>query len=55
MGWSLRLTGRNLEVVEKNMTKLMLYSLEQKSNYLIGGALQRKQVLIMHIKTTLAC
>ena len=47
MSWSLRLTGRNLEIAEKNMTRLMLNSLEQKSNYLIGGALQRKMVLIM--------
>ena len=42
MSWSLRHTGRNLEIVEKNMTRLMLNSLEQKSNYLIGGAVQRK-------------
>ena len=41
ISWSLRLTGRNLEIAEKNMTILMLNSLEQKSNYLIGGALQR--------------
>ena len=35
-------TGRNLETVEKNMTRLMLSLLEQKSNYLIDGVLQRK-------------
>ena len=38
----LRLTGRNLETVEKNMTRLTWNLLEQKSNYLIGCALQRK-------------
>ena len=42
MSWSLRHTGRNLETVEKNMTRLMLSLLEQKSNYLIDGVLQRK-------------
>ena len=26
MSWSLRLTGRNLEIAEKNMTRLMLNS-----------------------------
>ena len=40
--WSLKLTGRNLEIVEKNLTRLMWNLLEQKNNYLIGGALQRK-------------
>ena len=47
MSWSLRHTGRNLETVEKNMTRLMLSLLEQKSNYLIDGVLQGKWVLIM--------
>ena len=42
MSWSLRLTGRNLEIVEKDMTRLTLNLLEQKKKYLIGVALQRK-------------
>ena len=42
MSWSLRRTGRNSEIVEKNMTRLTWNLLEQKNNYLIGGALQRK-------------
>ena len=42
MSWSLKLTGRNLEIVGKNLTRLMWNLLEQKNNYLIGGALQRK-------------
>ena len=42
MSWSLRLTGRNSEIVEKNMTRLTWNLLEQKNSYLIGGALQRK-------------
>ena len=42
MSWSLRLTGRNSEIVEKNMTRLTWNLLKQKNNYLIGGALQRK-------------
>ena len=33
MSWSLRLTSRNLEIVEKDMTRLMLNLLEQKNNY----------------------
>ena len=42
MSWSLKLTGRYLEIVGKNLTRLMWNLLEQKNNYLIGGALQRK-------------
>ena len=42
------LTGRNLEIVEKTMTKLMWNWLEQKSNYFKDdGALQWKWALIM--------
>ena len=33
---------QKLEIVEKNLTRLMWNLLEQKNNYLIGGALQRK-------------
>ena len=48
MSWSLKLTGRNLEIVGKNLTRLMWNLLEQKNNYLIGGDLQKKkEVLIM--------
>ena len=42
MSWSLKLTGRNLEIVGRNLTRLMWNLLEQNNNYLIGGALQRK-------------
>ena len=42
MSWSLKLTGRNLEIVGNNLTRLMWNLLEQKNNYLIGGVLQRK-------------
>ena len=34
--------GRNLEIVGRNLPRLMWNLLEQKKNYLIGGALQRK-------------
>ena len=37
----LKLTGINLEIVEKNMTRLTWNLLEQKYNYLICVALQR--------------
>ena len=33
---------QKLEIIEKSMTRLILNLLEQKSNYLIGGVLQRK-------------
>ena len=39
--WSKRLTCRNLEIVEKNMTRLMWNLLEQKNNYLVVSALQK--------------
>ena len=42
MSWSLKLAGINLEIVGKNLTRLMWNLLEQKNNYLIGRALQRK-------------
>ena len=34
MSWSLKLTGRNLEIVGKNLTRRMWNLLEQKKNYL---------------------
>ena len=40
MSWSLKLTGRNLEIVGKNLIRLMWNLLEQKNYY--GGAFQRK-------------
>ena len=47
MSWSLRPIGSNLGTAEKKMTRSMLNLLEQKNNYLIDGALQRKYVLII--------
>ena len=42
MSWSPRPIGRNLGTAEKKMTRRILNLLEQKNNYLTGGALQRK-------------
>ena len=42
MSWSPGLTDRNVEIVEKTITRLTWNSLEQKNNYLISGALQKK-------------
>ena len=39
MNKSLRPIGRNLGTAEKNMSRRMLNLLEQKNNYLTGGAL----------------
>ena len=51
----LRLTGRNLEIAEKNMTRHTLNLLEQKNNYLIGGVLQRSRLWSCKTKTAHAC
>ena len=50
MSWSLKLTGRNLGIVEKIMTTLMLNLPEQKSNYLIDGVCSSKKVGSDHAK-----
>ena len=47
---SLKLTDMNKEIVRKNLVRLIWNLLEQKNNYLIGGALQRKWVLIMQLR-----
>ena len=39
--------GRNLGTAEKKMSRRMLNLLEQTNNYLTGGPLQRKYVLII--------
>ena len=42
MTYDLRPIGRNLGTAEKKMTRRRLNLLEQKNNYLTGGALQRQ-------------
>ena len=55
MSWFLRLTGRYLEIVEKNMTRLMWNLLEQKSNYLMGGSDHTKLRQLLLIKEFKRC
>ena len=47
MSWSQKHTDKDLEIVKKILTRLMLNLLETKNSYLIDGALLRKQTKIM--------
>ena len=42
MSWSKKHTDKNLEIVKKFLTRLMLNLLEAKNSYLIDGAVLRK-------------
>ena len=47
MSWSRKPIDKNVEIVKKILTRLMLHLLETKNNYLIDGAVLRKYTKIM--------
>ena len=47
MSWSQKHIDKNLEIVKKILTRLMLNLLETKNSYLIDGAVLRKKNKIM--------
>ena len=54
MNWFLKLIGRNFEITESKILKLLLNLLGKKNNFLIDGVLQRKLIQIMLTLSTFA-